>query len=99
MKEDGYQKIMSEEETREYFLATIREAVRYWNNVEGKTKLKALEGLAHSILTVIDGESDHPPCVLRPLVSSVEGEDWLDIGHNIAESLHDNFYQYPKEEK
>jgi len=97
MKENGYQKIMTEEETLKDFLATVREAVRYWDAVEGKTKFQALEGLAFSILVIMDGGSSHPPCMLRPLVSTIKGDDWLDIGHNIAGSLHDNFYQYSKE--
>ena len=94
MEEKGYQKTMNEEETTEDFLNHIRGLIDYWeNDVEGKTIKERLEGLAFSILVVIDGESMQPPCVLRPLVSSPNGDEWLDIGHDISGNLHNLFYK------
>lgn len=92
MEEDGYQKIMTKEEAQEEFLEVIRGCIDYWEHEDRKPDIKdKLEGLAFSILVIFDGESMHPPCILKPQVSSPDGREWLDIGHNISGNLHDLF--------
>lgn len=95
MAENDYQRILTEEETLEHFLYSIKQLIDYWENEERQLSIrKKLESLAFSILVLIDGEAgDHPPCILKPLVSSPDGNKWLDIGYNISGKLHDNFFK------
>jgi len=57
----------TEEEVRNQFLSHIRVMTHYWeNNVGQKTTKERLEGLAFSILVLIDGGTNLPSFVLAP---------------------------------
>lgn len=52
------------EEAREAFLQHLRRMAAYWNGVQDITKLEALDGLAFSMLTAIDGVAALPGYLL-----------------------------------
>jgi hypothetical protein len=108
---------MSKEKTvdvvRGEVLNHIRDMVNYWESSEGKTSKEKLDGLAFSILVMLDGESNLPPFIVAPLESSEniqfaisEGRDYYPenkveivskIKCDIAGSLHDQYYQVTEE--
>jgi len=49
----------TEEEVREEFLSHIRNLATYWNHVQDDKK-EALDGLAFSILSMLDGSGELP---------------------------------------
>ena len=76
----------AKDEMRKRFINRIKENIELWAKSQGTEKDK-LEGLAFSILVIIDGESAHlPPFILAPISkkSKVKG----DIGGN----LHNSFF-------
>lgn len=93
------------EEAREAFLDQIRTYVSYWasNNVGDKTVRERLDGLAFSILNILDGTSSGLPAmdiVLRPhsddkAYCQEEGETWYEDGQTINADimLHDLWYK------
>lgn len=97
----------STEEVREEFLNHIRCLVNEWASVENKSTKEKLNGLAFSILAMLDGESaDLPSFIVAPLpheddkqFSIKHGEDYYPENHNsnincdIAGILHDLFYE------
>lgn len=50
----------TEQEVREEFLSQIRVTARYWARLKGKTDMEKCEGVAFSILSIIDGSSCLP---------------------------------------
>lgn len=55
----------TQEEVRKIFMDKIKSIINYWNNESCNVKDK-LEGLTHSILSVIDGSTDLPKFILAP---------------------------------
>ena len=56
------------QEVREKFLHSVWEAVRYWASVEDKDPADKLEGLAFSLLSMLDGcQPALPPFELVPM--------------------------------
>jgi hypothetical protein len=96
---------LTDEEIREAFLAHVRFIVRWWaNNPASASVEERLSGLAHSILSAIDGAAVDLPgfaLVPRPHPEDKEyyqekGEDWYpeaNLEHDIAGSLHELFYK------
>lgn len=58
----------TEDEVREKFLIEVNEIIQFWENeVDGSDSLRKLEGLAYSIMGLIDGKSpDLPGYILAP---------------------------------
>lgn len=95
----------TEEEIREQFLENIRAYVRYWDKLPDKSTKERLEGLAFSILAVIDGSTaELPAFVLAPFPHEEDkefrrnrGENWYPENHqasvkaDIARGLHELF--------
>lgn len=94
----------TEEELRAQFMDGVRCIARYWGLLEGKTNLEVAEGVAHSILCMIDGCSSAFPAaidlVARPHPDDKEynirnDEDWVGDGTvlNANTSLHEELYK------
>lgn len=110
--QEGEPRQYTPEEIRENFLRHVRDMILYWHKPE-YSKTHALEGLAHSILVALDGESaELPSFVVLPL-SNIEdyefyrenGLNWypllqFDNPYDIAGSLHDHLFKSePKKEE
>jgi hypothetical protein len=63
---------ITKEELREQFLDGIRGLVNYWNRVGNTSQRDKLDGLAFSILNMIDGMSGNFPCPLKLVVEYTE---------------------------
>ena len=97
---------MTEEEVRNAFLEQVRAMVRYWasNSVDDKSVERRLDGLAFSILVILDGGSALPGFTVTPNPHEsdksfhiAEGENWWPDDCDIAGSLHERFYIKDKE--
>lgn len=110
---------LTDDEVREQFLRHVWTMIGYWasepwsNVPEGYSNRQRLEGLAHSILTTIDGSSAGIPAfALAPSphpedkeFHRSEGENWWptagrSVPHDIGGGLHEHFYNFdPKRAK
>ena len=55
------------EEARDIFLDEIRTSIDYWDNIKDRSQRERLEGLAFSIMTILDGENlDLPSFLVVP---------------------------------
>ena len=89
----------TEEEMRKAYLDLIAAYCHYWADLseeEGGGTLQRLQGLAFSILVMLDGESPLPGChvIPAPHVDDREwhiglGENWYPQGKDIAGPLHE----------
>ena len=99
------------EEVKAQFLDMVRSYVGYWANpkvVPERDLHGRLEGLAFSILVILDGDSAMPGFIVAPHVHPGDKQDAIDNGENwypesgdvernvynydIAGSLHEHFY-------
>lgn len=102
-------KEFTEEEVREKFLRKVNRLVTYWLNENSQPDVKEkLEGLAFSILSMIDGSQlDLPGFILAPLPAEEDkdycienGEDYFPQNHSsnvkcdIAGGLHELLHKY-----
>lgn len=92
-------------EIKKEFVNYIHELVEYWNNNEKKTVKEKLNGLAFSILVLLDGESaNFPQFIVVPAPHKddkqyhiEQNEDYYpdndidNINANISGELHDLF--------
>ena len=94
------------EEMRAQFLSVVRGYVDYWENLPGKSVHERLEGLAFSILVVLDGEAvDFPGCDVIPRTHPDDkewhierGENWFPEGVDICNGeFHSEFLNPQKE--
>jgi len=86
------------DEMRKMYLDMIRAYIDYWAIEPKKTCREKLEGLAFSILLIIDGESALPAFSLTPIPHPGDrqycidnGERWWPSGIDIAGGLHEDF--------
>ena len=97
-------KPITKEQTREDFLKQIKSIVWYWasSNVHDVTMMERCEGVAFSILVMLDGGSGLPAfdVIVRPhpddqSFHEAEGEDYYVDGMVINDDcqLHDLFYK------
>lgn len=92
-------KMYSEQETRDLFLEYVRDFVDYWDK-EKVSRTEALNGLAFSILTALDGECiDLPGFHVSPICPEEDkkffeskGEKYFDENVDIAGCLHEHFH-------
>jgi hypothetical protein len=100
------------EETRQLFLEKIWTLVDYWDKEDRpKTKREALQGLAFSILSTLDGSGvGLPPFAVVPLPCSEDkayhkenGEPWFPLPqkngpkNDIGGCLHEHYYDVGRE--
>ena len=96
----------TEKEFRDIFLEHIWDMVEYWSTLEEKEEKDKLQGLAFSILSMLDGSNaELPRCIVAPDPNRND-RAWYEsrkenffpyngehnIKANVAGSLHDNFY-------
>jgi len=89
---------LTEEQVRENFLSQIHALVRYWNN-QNEDDIGKLEGLAFSILSILDGSSVLPSFTVSPRPHEDDkefnksiGEHWYpESGCDISGCLHEQF--------
>lgn len=95
------------EEVRDAFLDQVWVLINWWET-EGRVPDvgEKLQGLAHSILVLIDGGGALPPFVLAPDPHPDDREFWKELGEDwypetpevatdIGGSLHEFFHQRP----
>lgn len=90
----------TEEETRELFLEYIRDLVDYWDK-EKVSRREAIDGIAFSILTTLDGATMalpgfkvSPICPDEDIKYAKEnGNNYYDESIDIAGCLHEHFYK------
>lgn len=85
-QEDDEIEEVSNDELRQEFIDQIKVYVRYWEKLSDQTSSEKLEGLAFSILVMLDGESSLPPFAVRPIDEN--GKEGDDIGG----ALHELFF-------
>jgi hypothetical protein len=96
----------TEEEVCRQFLETVWTYIDYWHNLPDKTCRGKLEGLAFSLMAILDGVSSLPSFVVAPVphpgdkkYNKEEGENWYPQNHesdvvcDISGSLHDEFHK------
>jgi len=92
----------TEEEVRKMFLNHIRGLAAYWDSVEGRTSREKLDGLAFSILVMLDGGSALPGFDVSPSPHPSDKEFHIDEGTNyfpsdgecqIAGCLHEEYHK------
>lgn len=94
-------RVMTTEEVREEFLDAIRARVMRWDGVAGKSQRERLEGLAFSILVILDGEAGDMPgfsVVPSPHADdakylSENGDNWFPSTGDIAGDLHHELWR------
>ncbi len=94
----GNSRAYTRSETLDLYLDHIAENCRYWSRLEGKTTLQKLQGLAFSILVMLDGESELPACEVTPISHKEDtldrikdGDNWFPQGVDIAGDLHEKW--------
>lgn len=76
--------IYTTEEARTIFIKKIQDSIEYWLE-QDVTEKEKLEGLAHTIMSVIDGGTDLPAFELTPIKGWEEtGFPKKDIAGNLA---------------
>ncbi len=99
----------TEGEVREEFLKKVWQTIGYWSSVEGISCREKMEGLAFSMLVILDGESmGMPGFVVSPhphpddkKFFQEKGESWYpqylaEEACDIAGGLHELFYDVSK---
>ncbi|WYC18346.1 hypothetical protein [Citrobacter phage vB_CfrS_K1M] len=67
----------TKEEVREQFLAQVRHVYHYWANLPDKSDIDRCEGVAFSILNIIDGTSAALPAFDLSVSPHPEDKDFL----------------------
>lgn len=98
-------KPISKEQLRGQFLNSVRMYSREWASYENKTPLQRCDGLAFSIMALLDGSDVELPAfdlVARPhpdneAYNKAHGQDWVVAGQVINDDvhLHDMYYDRP----
>lgn len=97
------------DEVRKQFLELVWTYIGYWGRLPGKTPRERLEGLAFSMLVILDGGSALPGFIVVPCphpddkeFHKDEDENWFPenyespVNCNIAGSLHELFHSIRK---
>ena len=92
------------EEVRELFLKQVRESAHYWASLPGKTPQERCDGLAFTILNIIDGSTLPLPAfdlIPSPHPTDYQyhrehGENWFEQEVINDCQLHE--YYYPRSE-
>jgi len=95
-------KAYTEEEIRAKVLRRVWGLIEYWGDLANKTQMQRLEGLAFSILSMLDGsyvtlprfKVVADPCPEDKQYCIDRGEKWFPEGVDIAGCLHDTLCDY-----
>lgn len=99
---------LTPQELRNNVLDHIRLMVEYWATLPGLDVHSRCDGVAFSILTMIDGSADQPPMALVALSSDEDkqyyvekGENWVDHGTVINDDvmLHEEYNSPEREQR
>ena len=99
--EESLSRPMTSSEMREAFLDGVRQCVDIWTHSNNASERDKLEGLAHSLLVLLDGQSNGiPPFHLIPELCEDHIDEAKEVGNNwwveddITEGtmLHDQLY-------
>ncbi len=104
MAKDARPRAYTADEISAMFLAQVRVYVDYWEKQPDLSARQRLEGLAFSMLVMLDGgQPDLPSFKVIPFPSpgdrafhKARGENWFPLaskGVDIAGALHDNLHQ------
>jgi hypothetical protein len=100
----------TEDEVRDMILAHVRRITSYWGNLpdvdpatgDVLTIKDRCEGVAHSILVLLDGGTGMPAITLKLAphpddkgFRRSEGENWFEPGMELGGALHERFYTEP----
>ncbi len=91
----------TEEEIRKKFLDMVRSTVEYWATLPEKTVEGRLNGLAFSLLAMLDGcSAGFPGCKVIPIPHHSDknycltrGEKYIPRNIDIAGHLHEQYYE------
>ena len=90
----------TKEEVRAKFLAYVRNLSQYWSTLPGKTPRERTDGMAFSMLTLLDGGTVLPAFAVEPkphpddkAYFQSQDEKWYPDDIDIAGSLHEEFYK------
>ena len=103
----------TQDEVRDKLIEHLKVMVRYWNSVDEIDTLEKLEGMAFSVLSMLDGCSmDVPGFIVAPCphpddkeYCKEEGENWFPQNHesevncDISGDLHEHFAQWENRKK
>lgn len=79
----------TKEEVQEEFLNHIRNMVDYWDELPQKSSKERLEGLAFSILAMLDGSAiELPAFIVAPLPCEEDKEFCIEEGRNYFPQNH-----------
>jgi hypothetical protein len=106
MEDISHRNAYTTDEIRQNFLREIRRKVKYWAAVDDKNTNERLDGLAFSILSMLDGGVDNiPPFIVTPISSEEKRIDAIQNGqkyyvgtnsnmvtNDIAGILHEQYY-------
>jgi len=99
MSADTTPRAWTADEIRDQIIASIWDYVQYWEGIE-RPKAQCLQGLAHSILAMLDGAADLPGFKLIPTphpddeeYNRSEGENWYSPATAVEDMLHEHFYR------
>lgn len=81
-------------EEKNDFIDYCKFMVSYWEKQNDMSEREKLEGIVHSILVVLDGESELPAFAVRPIINGKEKEDIARDG-----DLHSLFYKEKREKR
>lgn len=103
MKVKDESRELTETEARRAFLIQVRDSVDYWTK-RASGKREALDGLASTILSLIDtGSLDLPAFLLMPastederLMQMERGQNWFPENCDIAGSLKEDYIKLRK---
>lgn len=97
-------RVYTKDEVRDKFLEHVRDMANYWATTpQGGTVQERCEGVAFSILAMLDGNSGALPgfeVIPHPHPTDKEyhksaGENWFPDDCDIAGALHEKFYDRP----
>lgn len=93
-------RMLTTDEVRERFLDHVRTLAAYWNDVPNQTTRDKLDGLAFSIMVLLDGGTGLPGFKVTPNPHAAdkeyhrrEGSNWFPNDCDIAGCLHDMYHK------
>ncbi len=108
MSEQSTPRAYTPEELRSNVLDHISLMVEYWSTLPGLDERSRCDGVAFSILTMIDGSADQPPMALVALSDEEdkqfyisEGKNWVEHGTvlNADVMMHEEYTSAEREQR
>ena len=83
--------VYTEEEVTKMFINKVHSIINYWHRDDRTPDVKEkLEGVAHSILCVIDGNTDLPGFILAPNPHSDDKQYYIEKGESFFPENHES---------